>query len=573
MTIQVKSKRELIETISRYDVVSFDIFDTLIMRKTLTPDDVFGIVANKIKNSGNNLDYVNNRQRAVLENQIPNPNIYEIYDKFAELTGIMETQKKKLLELEIQVEKNAFIRREQMVEVLREAKEMGKRIYLITDMYLPRDIIADVLNSLNITAYDDILVSCDYRTLKGEELFERFKEKYSAESYLHIGDNLYSDIECAEKHGMDSAPIESAIRLMRNSVYAKLEESAESLLERNVLGMFIAKMFNSPFSLVEHEPLKLQEMVELFVSPIAYLLVSGLKNKVQEEKYDKVLFASRDGYLLQKMYQLVKDDKMPEGIYFYTSRKAVVGVNLVDEDKILWLANLSYSYTKDEILSKVFQIEGGSYNEQNDYNEYILEYKDAIIAKSTELRRNYEQYLSSLEIGEGKYLFVDLVTSGTCQMYLQELIRGKIEGYYLCKLRTTEIKKEALRCYSLFPVTDINNYESGFYRIYYLFEAILTSFEASLKCFDIGGVPVFEEEKRSKEELICLSSIQEEMLSYFLSMVYLCEGCEGRAEMLVDSLIKIFLEKNMRLQEEFSVVLWDDWMNTKHIIKSFDGND
>ena len=29
------------EIISKYDVVSFDIFDTLIMRKTLTPEDVF----------------------------------------------------------------------------------------------------------------------------------------------------------------------------------------------------------------------------------------------------------------------------------------------------------------------------------------------------------------------------------------------------------------------------------------------------------------------------------------------------------------------------------------------------
>ena len=90
MRFQVNSKTELMEIIGRYDVVSFDIFDTLIMRKTLTPEDIFRIVENKIKNNNAGLDYFGNRQRAILENPIPNPNIYQIYDKFAELTGITE---------------------------------------------------------------------------------------------------------------------------------------------------------------------------------------------------------------------------------------------------------------------------------------------------------------------------------------------------------------------------------------------------------------------------------------------------------------------------------------------------
>lgn len=569
MRFEVKNKAELMEIISRYDVVSFDIFDTLIMRKTLTPDDVFHIVENKINNIITDLDYFNYRQRAILENCTPNPNIYQIYDKFAELTGISEDQKQRILELELQVERNVLIRRDRMVQVLNEAKHMGKRVYLITDMYLPTDFIVDILDKLDITTYDDIMVSCDYRTLKGEELFKRFKEKYIADSYLHIGDNPHSDIECAEKNGMDCVPIHSAIRLLRESEYRILEKNAKGIMERNILGMFIAKMFNNPFCTGEAENIKLRDIADLFVNPVVYLMINDLKNKALEGNYEKVLFASRDGYLLNKMYNMIKDENMPEGVYFYTSRKAVVGVDLYDDNKILWMANLPYSYTKDEILSKVFQVNGEKYSEQQPYDDYVLQYKNEIIKKSHELRQNYEKYITSVGLGGGKYLFVDLVSSGTCQMYLEKLIQGQLEGYYLCKLKTNEEGKERLKCYSLFPATDIDDHAYGFYRIYYLFEAILTSFEPSLKYFDEEGKPILEAETRSEEELKLLSQAQEDILQYFENMVYLCENGEHGSEVFVDSLIQIFLNQDIHRSGDFRLVLLDDWMNTEHIVDKF----
>lgn len=569
MKFQVKNTADLMEIIGRYDVVSFDIFDTLIMRKTLIPEDVFHIIERKIGNCIGSLDYFANRQRAILENSIPNPNIYQIYDRFAELTGISQEQKQRILELELEVEKNVLIRREKMVEILKEVKNMGKRVYLITDMYLSTNIIVDILDMLDITFYDDVIVSCDYRTLKSEELFKRFKEKYPADSYLHIGDNWYSDIDCAEKNGMDCVPIHSAIRLLRESEYSIQEENAKGLIERNILGMFIAKMFNNPFCTEETENIKLRDIADLFVNPVVYLMINDLKNKVLDGNYEKVLFASRDGYLLNKMYNLIKDENMPEGVYFYTSRKAVVGVDLTDDNKILWMANLPYSYTKDEILSEVFQVNGEKYNEQQSYNDYILQYRNEIIQKSHELRENYQKYITSLKLENGKYLFVDLVSSGTCQMYLEELINGQLEGYYLCKLRTNEERKERLKCYSLFPTTDIDNHERGFYRIYHLFEVILTSFEPALKCFDGKGKPVLEEEKRSNVQLKILKQIHDDMLQYFHSMVYLCEEHQIKAEAFVDSLIQIFLELGIHLSEGFRMVLVDDWMNTEHIVDKF----
>ena len=44
----VKNTDELLQIVDEYDAVSFDIFDTLIMRKTLLPEDVFAIAEQKL---------------------------------------------------------------------------------------------------------------------------------------------------------------------------------------------------------------------------------------------------------------------------------------------------------------------------------------------------------------------------------------------------------------------------------------------------------------------------------------------------------------------------------------------
>lgn len=91
----VKSIKELIQAADAYDAVSFDIFDTLIMRRTLFPEDVFIIVEQKLKARGFLCDFAANRKRAVLENTIPNPNIYEIYNQFAEFTDCRHSSVRK----------------------------------------------------------------------------------------------------------------------------------------------------------------------------------------------------------------------------------------------------------------------------------------------------------------------------------------------------------------------------------------------------------------------------------------------------------------------------------------------
>ena len=47
LILSTKTNRKIIKKINKYDYISFDIFDTLIKRKTKRPEEVFSIIEEK----------------------------------------------------------------------------------------------------------------------------------------------------------------------------------------------------------------------------------------------------------------------------------------------------------------------------------------------------------------------------------------------------------------------------------------------------------------------------------------------------------------------------------------------
>ena len=560
----VKNTDELLQIVDEYDAVSFDIFDTLIMRKTLLPQDVFAIAEQKLAGQGCFCDFVLNRKRAILENTTANPNINEIYDHFAKISDLSVSECQVLMQLELELERKVLVSRRTVVEALKRIHNMGKPVFLITDMYLPADIIEEILAGLGVTDYDDLLVSCDYRTLKTENLFSVYRKKHPYNRYLHIGDNLTSDIECAEKNGIDTVYLPSALNAFREHDKKGLIPQANTVYKRNMLGFMLADLYNDPFALPKEREWHIQDVAMITMAPIVFCMVAKLKRIVEERHYGKILFAARDGYLLKKLYDEIKGENDPEAVYFYTSRRAVTNISCENEHQILWLANLPYSYEKEKILKNVFGLSDTEYNEKEEFNTNILNYKAEIMRISNERKENYRKYLHNIGVSGDTYLFVDLVSSGTCQMYIDRLIDGELAGYYLCKLKTDEQAKECLNYSSLYKPVPIGDETYSFYKLYYLFESVLTSGEPSLDCFDREGKPIFLAETRSAEEINQVESLQSSLAGYFREMWCLCDGMREPAELFADRLIE-FWRENIR-ECKINVNLQDDWMGTQIVV-------
>ena len=87
-------------------------------------------------------------------------------------------------------------------------KESGKKIIIISDMYLDSSIIEEILQNCGYDLADvPIYVSSEYgKTKRSGNLFRTVLEHEEVEAgkVLHIGDNLISDYLMPKKCGMKS---------------------------------------------------------------------------------------------------------------------------------------------------------------------------------------------------------------------------------------------------------------------------------------------------------------------------------------------------------------------------------
>ena len=229
--------------IDDYEAVSFDIFDTLVMRTVYFNHDVFRVVGEKYRDSVP--DFFNVRVLAEKElSKTSYPDIEKIYCYIEKSCRISHKLAKEIMDYEIEVERRVIIARRDIVEIFNYCKKSGKRVYIVSDMYIRKKELEKIINDVGIVGYDKIFVSCEYDTAKHQNLFKKYKNEIKAQSYLHIGDDMRCDIESSARYGIDG------FRLMTS---AEIWESmggraAENFDERSKQAIYISEKYNSPFS-------------------------------------------------------------------------------------------------------------------------------------------------------------------------------------------------------------------------------------------------------------------------------------------------------------------------------------
>ena len=150
-----------------YDVISFDIFDTLILRPFRNPSDLFMVLADKFKilNFKNIRINVEKKVRDKMEEKEGHREvtIYDIYREVSKETGIDVEYG---VRTEFQTEKDFCFANPYMKQVFKMLKSQGKKIVITSDMYIPHDMMVELLESCGYTGYDKLYVSCDYNGSK-----------------------------------------------------------------------------------------------------------------------------------------------------------------------------------------------------------------------------------------------------------------------------------------------------------------------------------------------------------------------------------------------------------------------
>ena len=308
------SPKDFAKQLVMYDVISFDIFDTLIFRPFAKPSDLFFFIGNK-------LNYLNFKEIRMEIEEIARRKAYEQRQSrevaFEEIWNVMEEEvgidKTVGMNTEWEEELQFCFANPYMLQVIKELQILGKKIILISDMYFGKEYIQQLLTTCGYQGLDECFVSCDYGYSKSEgRLYDIVKKKFeSSNTFVHIGDNFYSDKKQAEKHGFASIYYKNV-----NDVGMKYRPKDMS----SITGSIYSGLINSYI----HNGLKIYSKEYEFGFIYGGLFILGycqwIHKYVQEHSIDKILFLARDGDILSKVYAYLYPQESENLEYVYWSR-------------------------------------------------------------------------------------------------------------------------------------------------------------------------------------------------------------------------------------------------------------
>ena len=240
----IYSRAALAQEIEKHDIISFDIFDTLVMRNVYYNKDVFQIMAKQIDPVwGVDFFTVRTEAERVLS-QETYPYIEEIYTYISEKCPVLKGHEQELIAREIELETELILPRHDVVEMFYLAQKLQKQVYIVSDMYMHHDTLAAILEKKGIRGYKKLLVSSEYRSSKPQHLFEHYLKEIPEGACLHIGDSWACDIIPSGKLGIDS------FRLKMSTEIYEYEENIippTDLQERTKVAEYVAAHYNSPF--------------------------------------------------------------------------------------------------------------------------------------------------------------------------------------------------------------------------------------------------------------------------------------------------------------------------------------
>lgn len=458
---------EIQKKLASFEYVSFDLFDTLLKRNASKPADIFSLLEMKLKRKGFAEHRINAEKKARSNSRYEEVTIEEIYNQFK---GITEQEKKLFIKMELEIEYSLLTVNKPLQIIYQDCIKLNKKVFIITDIYLPQKFIESVLKKLGLDKYAAIYVSSAKRKTKVTgHLFSLLldEQNITAKQLIHIGDSEHFDCVIPQKLGIESIHIPG---------YIKRSEYQASRKRDNYIRIGILNSFIN--NTIKENPGDYYRFGYERFGMLLWGFCKWLYRRLMEKKIKDVYFFSRDGLIIKKAFDIFNKNNEIKTHYLEVSRRSL-------RVPVIW-KNPGYNEVMDIIItSKLVHIQtifdntgldirkytgmlskyGFTVNDTFDiseiYNCVPLQklYNDIlpdIISNSKNEYYNLKKYLKGQEFPE-KFAVVDIGWAGSMQRYLRQainLMRQDIDisGYYMgvapfCKKNT-----------KLDPGLDLNGY-------------------------------------------------------------------------------------------------------------------
>lgn len=440
-------------------VYSFDVFDTLITRKTATPQGVYAYMSKELREN----ELYSEMDPYIVENfyelrirtekaarsffckeDVEDVNLEQIYQIMGRTSCLSQKEQEKLVNLEREAEYELSVGVEKNISYFKDLYQEGHHLILISDMYLDTETIRRMLMKADpVFEKIPLYVSSAFCLNKASGKLFQFvmdKEKIRPEEWVHVGDHPRSDQEVPESLGIRIQAVPQ--RTLLQCEQAAIKEHMHDFMFQLPIGASVnARFFSENKSIAYQYGTSLGG--NLVHSYVCWLLRRSLKMGIQ-----RLYFIARDAWLLKEIADSVIEQERYDiqTFYIYGSRKAwrlaglteryfelallvrwdVVRKNaswkrlsevlevdiselaefLEDEDK-----DVEKQYAESEFLKKIQILE-----QNKEFQQFLLKrYADKQRTTITYLRQN-------VDVSDENYAFVELIGSGYTQRALSNLM-------------------------------------------------------------------------------------------------------------------------------------------------------
>ena len=402
------------DKIDNAKVVSFDIFDTLLLRPYAKPEDMFAHIEKMTGRKG----FAERRKRAESEFYKTNgykteAGILDIYGEMGEFSDLKD--------MELDMEFAVLSQNSEMKTIYDYALARGKKVVATSDIYLPANFLNDVLKKNGFLNFAKLYISNTINKRKDRgDMYPHIIVDLgvSAHEIFHIGDNKHSDYTQARKYGLKAFHYPRICpRFLKSDVqFSKFHTLCyESLGASIITAMAAARPVGNDYW---------EYFGYIYAGPIIYGYSRWIYRNAISQNIKKILFVARDGYLPEKVFNTFNTANI-QTVYTYAPR----------------ILNYTASLDYDPSLPEQARIICEHFGKPRKTHEYIAENRSEFLklAADEKKKSGYSEYVRRLIGTESIVGVVDTISG---QMSAQKLIGResgvRTEGFYWLTLNKEE---------------------------------------------------------------------------------------------------------------------------------------
>ena len=431
---------KILNSIDKYDVISFDIFDTLILWPYLEPTDRFLHIERVLGLQG----FARKRIEA---EQIARQQIKDEEIQFEDIYKALDQRYQKAHKYELEKETCLCQANREIFHVYEYALKNKKRIIFIGDTYLPHAAIEKLLSKTGYIMYNYLLISSYYKKTKvSGKLFEQVIKILSIapKNVLHIGDDMQADYEVPRKVGIN-AILYPKVKARFFEEYPNLHTLTERKknhnfqlgtykFERDPLTISVIYGINIILWINNYRKSYWYKFGQIYIAPLLYAYTKWVYDTAKTRGIKNIAFVARDGYNLIRIFKLFDSKKEFNVQYIYLPRYTSITSHFLEEKDISAyldyigrnnVNNLLQDFSETNVRLKKAYL---AFNEEipqaslKEKQNFILNNKNLFIEEAAIRRKYILDYLNNKELLSNDLILVDFSTSNASSQKIVQLI-------------------------------------------------------------------------------------------------------------------------------------------------------